>query len=107
MNDQFKKIYKSDEESLYETKRRTVPQELSDTWRNPLNNQTLWYQKAPKEYSEVEAVQHKLIYKEAFEKAKAGDPKLSFMADSLEVLKKIMEQEGKGEKHEREPGEEG
>lgn len=98
MNTQLKKIYKSDEESLYEVKRQTVPQHESSTWRNPLayNNQQPWYQKEPKHYTELETVQHKLIYKEAYEKSK-HDPKLSFMKDSLIVLKKIMEQEKKGE----------
>lgn len=95
MNEQFKhKIYKSDEEQLYNIKRKTIPQEYSDTWRNPLNNQQPWYQKASKHYTELETVQHKLIYKEAYEKAK-HDPRFSFMQDSLEVLKKIMEQERK------------
>jgi len=80
------------EEKLYEIKRKTVPQELSDTWRNPINNQQPWYQKASKEYSEVEVVQHKLIYREAYEKAKSN-PRLSFMEDSVTVLKKILESE--------------
>jgi len=92
MHNQLKKLYKSDEESFYEVKRRTVPQELSDTWRNPLNNQQPWYQKKPKHYTEVEHIQHQCIYREAYEKAKY-DKRLSFMEDSLIVLKKIMEQE--------------
>lgn len=95
MNDQFKhKIYKSDEENLYNIKRQTVPQELSDSYRSPLSyhNQQPWYQKQPKFYTEVETFQHRCIYREAFEKSK-HDARLSFMQDSLEVLKKIMEQE--------------
>ena len=95
MNSQLKKIYKSDEENLYEIKRQTVPQHESSTWRSPLNNSQPWYQIAPKQFSEVEKLQHKLIFKESYEKAKQGDPKLTFMADALLVLKKIMEQENK------------
>ena len=95
MNSQLKHIYKqsTQEEQLYDIKHKTVPQHESSTWRNPLNNQQPWYQKAPKQYTEVETVQHKLIFKESYEKAKHGDPKLTFMADALMVLKKIMEQE--------------
>jgi len=33
--------YKNAERQLAEIKRQTVPQEESDIWRNPLNNQTL------------------------------------------------------------------
>jgi len=94
MHTQLKKIYRKDvdEESLYNIKRQTVPQHESSTWRNPLNNQQPWYQKQPKHYTEVEHIQHQCIYREAYEKSK-HDSRLSFMQDSLEVLKKIMEQE--------------
>ena len=108
MNSQLKRVYRQDtqEEQLYDINRlrsksyvghehKTVPQHESSTWRNPLNNQQPWYEKAPKQYTEVETVQHKLIFKESYEKAKHGDPKLTFMADALLVLKKIMEQENK------------
>jgi len=87
-----KMIYKNPEERLAEIKRQTVPQSESDIWRNPMNNQQPWYQKAKKSYTEVETFQHRCIYREAFEKSK-HDARLSFMQDSLEVLKKIMEQE--------------
>ena len=100
MNSQLKRVYRQDtqEEQLYDIKHKTVPQHESSTWRNPLNNTQPWYQKAPKEYTEVEHVQHKLIFKESYEKAKQGDPKLTFMPDALLVLKKIMESEKNGEK---------
>lgn len=92
----FNKLYKSDEENLYNIKRQTVPQELSDSYRSPLSyhNQQPWYRKQPKRYTEVEHIQHQYIYREAYEKSK-HDSRLSFMQDSLEVLKKIMEQEKK------------
>jgi hypothetical protein len=54
-----------------------------------LNNQQPWYEKAPKQYTEVEHIQHQLIFKENYHK------KLPFMADALVVLKKIMESEKK------------
>lgn len=94
MNDQFKKIQKSNEEHLYEIKRKTVPQEQSDTWRNPLNNQTPWYKKESKHYSEVEHLQHQMIYKENYHK-----PNLApLMKASLIVLNKILEQEKESNK---------
>ena len=86
--------YKNPEERLAEIKRQTVPQSESNIWRNPLNNQQPWFKKEPKHYTEVEHFQHQCIYKEAYEKAK-HDPRFSFMQDSLEVLKKIMESEKK------------
>jgi hypothetical protein len=97
-----------DEEKLYEIKSKTVPFEQSIYGRSPLFRDI---HQPPKEYTDIEAFQHKSIYKEAYEKAKAGDTRLSFMKDSLDVLKKIMEQEGKTVKNEetreREPGQEG
>lgn len=95
MNSQLKRIYRQDtqEEQLYDIKHKTVPQHESSTWRNPLNNQQPWFKKEPKHYSEIEHIQHQAIYKETYEKAKSGNPSFSFMADSLLVLKKIMEQE--------------
>ncbi len=109
MNNQLKKLYKSDEENLYEInptsrfrrfegqERRTVPKHESNIWRSPLNyrNQQPWYQKEPKHYSEVEHIQHQTIFRESYEKAKSGNPHLTFMADSFTVLKKILEQESK------------
>lgn len=107
MNNQLKKVYKakysdnpdykSVEQQLADIKSKTIPPEFSDSWRSPLayNNQQPWYQKAPKEYTEIEQVQHKLIFKETYQKAKDGKNNLSFMQDALTVLKKIMEQENK------------
>jgi hypothetical protein len=96
MNSQLKRVYRhhtqehtSVEEQLYDIKHKTVPQHESSTWRNPLNNQQPWYEKAPKQYTEVEHIQHQLIFKENYHK------KLPFMADALLVLKKIMESEKK------------
>ena len=100
MNSQLKRVYRQDtqEEQLYDINRlrsksyvghehKTVPQHESSTWRNPLNNQQPWYEKAPKEYTELEHIQHQMIFKENYHK------KIPFMADALLVLKKIMELE--------------
>lgn len=89
MYSQLKKVYRSEEDRLADIKRQTVPQSESDIWRNPLNNQQTWFKKEPKKYSEVEHIQHQLIFKENYHK------KIPFMADALLVLKKIMESEKK------------
>ena len=94
MHSQLKKIYRQDtqEEQLYDIKHKTVPQHESSTWRSPLNNQQPWYSLAPKQYTELEHIQHQAIFKENYHK------KIPFMADALLVLKKIMESEKNGEK---------
>ena len=87
MNSQFKKLYKSDEENLYEVKRKTIPFEQSLYGRSPLHKP---YISPTKQYSDVEIQQQQAIYKENY-----LNPRLSFMKDSLEVLKKLRQLEGK------------
>ena len=60
MNSQLKRVYRQDtQRTTLDIKHKTVPQHESSTWRNPLNNQKPWYQKAPKQYTEVEHVHTK------------------------------------------------
>ena len=79
------------EQELADIKRKTVPQEESDYYRNPIHHQPTTLHQPHKSYSEVETFEQQQTFKQNYHNPKLKD----LMNSATQVLLALMQNEGK------------